>query len=132
MSLTLTIKDYDAQGQVANTKTYSEAEVSNPLTIKDVEGKSQNTTLSGDVYVDFVYNKKSIDFKLFNLSASDYEAIRGFYNRQFTNNRFPTITITELGITDLVVFMTMGNREINSQCIKTDSISLNFRETVQP
>lgn len=132
MSITLTIKDYDENNVVANTKTYTEGEVSNPLTIKDVEGKSQNTTLSGDVYVDFVYNKKNIDFKLFNLSSTDYATIRGFYDRQFTNNRFPTITITELGITDMVVLMSIGEREINSQCITTDSITLNFRETVQP
>lgn len=126
MSLTLTITD------TTTSKTYNEAELSNPLTIADVEGKSQNTTLDGNVYVDFAYTKKSISVSIFNLSATDYATIRGFYDRQFTNNRFPTISIPELSISNMVVFFEISSREINDKCLHTDEITLNFRETVQP
>ena len=134
MSITLTIQDTETVGGVVvtNKKVLTEIDISDPLSIQDVEGKSQNTTLSGDVYVDYVYRKKNIKFKIFNLSDSDYNEIRGFYTRQFENNRFPTISITELNITNMVAFMTMDNRNINDQCLTTNTLELNFRETVQP
>lgn len=125
MSLTLTITD------TTTSKTYNEAELSDPLTIEDVEGKSQNTTLDGNVYVDFAYAKKSISVSIFNLSATDYATIRGFYDRQFTNNRFPTISIPELSISNMAVFFEISSREINDKCLHTDKITLKFRETIQ-
>lgn len=118
-------------GSSINEKTYTEVELSDPLTITDVEGKSSITTLNGNVYVDYVYNKKEFTVSIFNLSASDYAEIRGFYDRQFTLHEFPTISIPELGISDMVVYFQIGDREINSQCIKTDKLTLKFRETAQ-
>lgn len=120
-----------AAGSSINEKTYTEVELSDPLTITDVEGKSSITTLNGNVYVDYVYNKKEFTVSIFNLNASDYAEIRGFYDRQFTLHEFPTITIPELGISDMVVYFQIGNREINSQCIRTDKLTLKFRETAQ-
>lgn len=120
-----------AAGSSINEKTYTEVELSDPLTITDVEGKSSITTLNGNVYVDYVYNKKEFTVSIFNLSASDYAEIRGFYDRQFTLHEFPTITIPELGISDMVVYFQIGDREINSQCIKTNKLTLKFRETAQ-
>lgn len=126
MSLTFTISDGTA------TKTYAEAKILSPLKIKDITGKSQNTTLNGNVYIDYVYNKKQITLSLPVMSDSDYATIRGFYDRQFSNNRFPTISITELGISNMVVAMDISDRDIISQCLLTDEIQLTFRETVQP
>lgn len=127
MSLTLEITDTQA-----GKKTYTEAELGAPFTISDVEGKSQNTTLDGNVYVDYAYNKKSFSVDLFNLSDTDYATIRGYYDRQFTLNRFPTISIPELSISNMVVFFEISSRNIVSQCLTTDKITLKFRETIQP
>lgn len=118
-------------GSVINEITYTEAELSNPLTITDVEGKSQNTTLDGNIYVDYAYNKKAFSVSIFNLRCIDYAIIRGFYDRQFTLGEFPTLTIPELCIYNMPVFFDIGRREINSQCIRTDKLELNFRETTQ-
>ena len=118
-------------GSVINEITYTEAELSNPLTITDVEGKSQNTTLDGNIYVDYAYNKKAFSVSIFNLRCIDYAIIRGFYDRQFTLGEFPTLTIPELCIYNMPVFFEIGRREINSQCIRTDKLELNFRETTQ-
>lgn len=126
MSLTLTIKDSTA------SKTYTEAELGAPLTISDVEGKSQNTTLDGNIYVDYAYNKKSLAVDIFNLTPSDYATIRGFYDRQFSSAAFPTISIPELGISEMIVFFEISDRDIVNQCLTTDKLTLKFRETVQP
>lgn len=118
-------------GASTNEVTYTETELSNPLTITDIEGKSQNTTLNGNIYVDYVYNKKSFSVSIFNLKSADYATIRGFYDRQFTLNEFPLLSIPELNISEMPVFFEIGSREINSQCIVTDKLTLKFRETAQ-
>lgn len=113
-------------------RTYIETELSSPLTISDVEGKSQNTTLNGNVYIDYIYSKKSFTVSLFNLTTEDYADIRAFYDSQFTTGQFPLLSIEELGISSMVVAMEISSRNIVNQCLITDKITLNFRETVQP
>lgn len=114
------------------TKTYTEVEIGSPFTIADVEGKSSNTTLDGNVYVDWAYNKKQYSFDLFNLTPQDYADIRAFYDYQFNNSAFPTITVPELNIDRLPVYMEISSRNIINQCLLTDKLTIKFRETVQP
>lgn len=113
-------------------KTYTEVEIGSPFTIADVEGKSSNTTLDGNVYVDWAYNKKQYSFDLFNLTPQDYADIRAFYDYQFSNSAFPTITVPELNIDRLPVYMEISSRNIINQCLLTDKLTIKFRETVQP
>lgn len=113
-------------------KTYTEVEIGSPFTITDVEGKSSNTTLDGNVYVDWAYNKKQYSFDLFNLTPQDYADIRAFYDYQFNNSAFPTITVPELNIDKLPVYMEISSRNIINQCLLTDKLTIKFRETVQP
>ena len=114
------------------TKTYTEVEIGSPFTIADVEGKSSNTTLDGNVYVDWAYNKKQYSFDLFNLTPQDYADIRAYYDYQFSNSAFPTITVPELDIDKLPVYMEISSRNIINQCLLTDKLTIKFRETVQP
>lgn len=113
-------------------KTYTEVEIGSPFTITDVEGKSSNTTLDGNVYVDWAYNKKQYSFDLFNLTPQDYADIRAYYDYQFSNSAFPTITVPELNIDRLPVYMEISSRNIINQCLLTDKLTIKFRETVQP
>lgn len=122
----------EVSASTAVTKTYTEAELGVPLTIADVEGKSQTTTLDGNIFVDWAYNKKQFSVDLFNLTPIDYAEIRSFYEYQFLSSEFPTITIPELNITDMPVFMEMSTRNIVNKCLLTDKITLKFRETIQP
>lgn len=122
----------DVKASATVTKTYTEVEIGSPFTIADVEGKSSNTTLDGNVYVDWAYNKKQYSFDLFNLTPQDYADIRAFYNYQFNNSAFPTITVPELNIDKLPVYMEISSRNIINQCLLTDKLTIKFRETVQP
>lgn len=124
MSITLTIEDS------SKSKTYSELEIGSPLTISDIQGKAENTTLSGDVYVDFVYKKQEFSVQFPYPDEDEYLELRGFYDRQFTTNSFPTISIPELGIEEMVVYMDLSSRDIISQCLDSDTITVTFRETV--
>lgn len=122
----------DVTAEVSLYKTYTEVEIGSPFTIADVEGKSSNTTLDGNVYVDWAYNKKQYSFDLFNLTPQDYADIRAYYDYQFSNSAFPTITVPELNIDKLPVYMEISSRNIINQCLLTDKLTIKFRETVQP
>jgi hypothetical protein len=122
----------EVKASTSIAKTYTEVEIGSPFTISDVEGKSSTTTLNGNVYVDFAYSKKAFQVDIFNLSASDYSDIRDFYDYQFTSGKFITLSIPELSISNMPVYMEMSKRNIVSQCLTTDKLTLNFRETVQP
>lgn len=120
----------DAGAEVS--KTYTEVELGAPFSIVEEEGKSQNTTLDGNVYIDYVYTKKKFSVDIFHLTPTDYAEIKAFYDYQYSNARFPVISIPELGIENMPVYFEMSNRNIVSQCLLTDKITLKFRETVQP
>lgn len=122
----------DVTSEAPIRKTYTEVEIGSPFTIADVEGKSSNTTLDGNVYVDWAYNKKQYSFNLFNLTPQDYADIRAYYDYQFSSGEFPTITVPELDIDKLPVYMEISSRNIINQCLLTDKLTIKFRETVQP
>lgn len=112
-----------------NTLELNDYEISSPLTITDNLGKAENTTLSGDVYVDFLYDKKTISFSKPYPTDEEYIAIRNIYERQFTTGYFPVITIEALGIDRMTAYMTMSERKITNNCLRSDSITITFRES---
>lgn len=120
----------DVGGEIE--KTYTEVELGSPFTITDEEGKSQNTTLDGNIFVDYAYSKKSFTVDIFHLTPQDYADIRAFYDYQYSNARFPVISIPELDIENMPVYFEMSNRQIVNQCLLTDKLTLKFRETIQP
>lgn len=60
-----------------------------PIQDKDIEGTVDNVVLSGDIYTDFLWLKKRFTHKWSILCKDDYERLRGFYTRQFSNAEVP-------------------------------------------
>ena len=60
-----------------------------PIQDKDIEGAVDNVVLSGDIYTDFLWLKKRFTHKWSILCKDDYERLRGFYTRQFSNAEVP-------------------------------------------
>lgn len=60
-----------------------------PIQDKDIEGAVDNVVLSGDIYTDFLWLKKRFTHKWSILCKNDYERLRGFYTRQFSNAEVP-------------------------------------------
>lgn len=67
-----------------------------PIVDDDVEGASDNTTLDGNVYTDFLYLKKFWKQSFKHMCDSDYQRLRGFYTRQFSTGVYPQLSITNL------------------------------------
>ncbi len=103
-----------------------------PLTETPIEGETRVETLDKNVYVDQFARKRSWQHTFAYMSEENFNILKGFYDRQRTLWQFPTITITKLGVEDVVVdFESMTPRSIIDNCGTVERVSVSFRETVQ-
>lgn len=100
-----------------------------PVTIKPVDGVQTTQTLDNNVSRYFTYRKRQWVHKWPYMTSSDFNILKGFEDRQFTLKQYPTLSITELGIVNVPVDITIGDRDIIDNCITYNNITLTMRET---
>lgn len=64
-----------------------------PIEDKDIEGATDNTTIDGNVFTDYLWLKKQFVQKWSLMCKDDYTQLRGFYTRQWENAEAPTYTL---------------------------------------
>lgn len=64
-----------------------------PIEDKDIEGATDNTTIDGNVFTDYLWLKKQFVQKWSLMCKDDYTRLRGFYTRQWENAEAPTYTL---------------------------------------
>lgn len=90
------------------------------------------TTLNGDVYTDFSGGQKaSWEFNYDSLTEDEYNAIRAYYDRQFTEYIYPELTIAHYSLSDQPVRMYINEKDIWNHCGAIQNVKLTFRETGQ-
>lgn len=90
------------------------------------------TTLNGDVYTDFAGGQKaSWEFNYDSLTEDEYNAIRAYYDRQFTDYAYPELTIPHYSLSDQPVRMYINEKDIWNHCGAIQNVKLTFRETGQ-
>jgi len=104
---------------------------STPLTEQVIEASSEVMTLDLNIYVDLLNTKRLWIIRWGYMSASDYQTLRGFYDRQFTLLKFPRVTITDMGITSVVVKATLSDKRITDESGLIENVELVLRETIQ-
>ena len=102
-----------------------------PLVEEPLEGAVDVKTLDQNIYTDFINQKRLWSNVWSYMSEADFAVIKGFYDRQFSLLLYPTITITELGVTGIVVRMTLSPRNVIDHCGTVENVQASFRETVQ-
>lgn len=102
-----------------------------PLTTTTLEGAVDVQTLSFNVYTDFIAQKRTWSHTWKYMTEDEYNALVGFYNRQFTLYQYPELTITEEGVDGVIVRMTMNVKNIIDGCGTVNDVSVTFRETRQ-
>lgn len=70
-----------------------------PLADDFVEGASDNTTLDGNIYTDYLYLKKQYSYKWATMDAETYDRLKGFYTRQWSSKKYPYFTLSDLNTT---------------------------------
>lgn len=102
-----------------------------PLVLTTIEGATDVQTLDFNIYTDFITTKRLASHTWAYLSEAEYNTLKGYYDRQFTLFEYPTITITELGITNMVVRMTLNPQSIIDHCGTVEGVTVSFRESKQ-
>lgn len=123
MSLTLIITDDNA------SVTYTL--LPSPFHKKREIGKSEVLTASGDVYTDYIYKKFEFEYEWGFLVADEYAVLEGFFNRQYSLNKYPRISIPELGVDNMVAKMELSDQNIVNNCGMVEKVKVSFRESSQ-
>jgi hypothetical protein len=89
------------------------------------------TTLSGELYTDFVSIEHSWTFSYDSLTQAQYDVLRAVYNSQFTLFTFPELTIDFYDIEDQPVRMYINEKDIWNNCGAVQNVQITFRETEQ-
>lgn len=102
-----------------------------PLSEETIENATDVQTLDFNVYTDFIAQKRLWSHTWAYLSQSDYNALRGFYDRQFTTFKYPRITISHYSISNVPVRMSLSNKQIVTHAGEVENVQVSFRETAQ-
>lgn len=94
-------------------------------------GESVITTLDGNVYVDFAYNKRIWTREFAFLKEEAYMQLKGFQNRQRETYKFPLLSIPEFGVANVPVYLTISERKTTNSCGDVVDVKLTMRETTQ-
>lgn len=87
--------------------------------------ESENITLDGTLYTDFINNRRSWLVGWEKLKAADYDTIRALYNAQYTSESVPIVQIPQYGIT-APMKLNISDRDIrlNGEIIEGFSLTL--------
>lgn len=87
--------------------------------------ESENVTLDGTLYTDYVNNRRSWVAGWEKLKAVDYDIIRALYNAQYTTESVPIVQLVEYGITaPMKMNISDRNIRLNGEIIEGVTITL--------
>lgn len=87
--------------------------------------ETDNTTLDGTLYTDFVNNRRSWMVGWEKLKAADYDTIRALYDEQYQYEAYHTFVLPEYGISaPMKINISDRNIRLNGEIIEGFSITL--------
>lgn len=124
--ITLTITD--AQDS-ATFGTFTVPVVSNPVIAEtDVQ------TIDVNISTYYTGSKRYYEFNLGFVSKDGYAILQGFRDRQYTNMKYPLITISgdeNINVTNMPAKMTLSSQNIIDNCGNVQDCVVTFRESRQ-
>ena len=98
------------------------------LTNIETPNATENVTLDGSLYVDFVNRRRGwrIGWNLMDIAR--YDEIKALFNLQFSSGAFNNLTITDLGITALPVYMKINEKNIRYNGSNIEGFELELLE----
>lgn len=114
-----------------NSTTATLPRLAPPFTETPLEGSQDVVTLDMNMSTYFTYNKREWSHTWPYVTEDEYNVIKGFYDRQFTDFSYPLLTVGEVGINDVPVRMTILPKNIIDNCLTVQNVTVTFRETRQ-
>ena len=126
MAIQLTITD------TQNTATFDVFQP--PVISQPVIAENNIITIDNNVSTYFTGRKKSYTFDMGYMDADTYAILKGFYDRQYTNLKYPQITITgadNINVANLTAKMSLNAQRIVNNCGLVENVTAEFRESKQ-
>lgn len=114
-----------------DTGTQTLPELNVPFTTSYLEGTTDVTTLSFNVYTDFFAQKRAWTNTYSFLTEAEFNVLKGFYDRQFTLFQYPRLTIERDGIVNVPVRFTLSPKNVVDNCGTVAGVTISFRESQQ-
>lgn len=102
-----------------------------PFTDSEEGGEEAITTLDGNVYVDFLYTKRTWERTFSYMKVQDYLDLKAFVDRQRTTYKFPLLSVPEFGVENVPVYLQISERQTINRCGDVQDVKITMRETVQ-
>lgn len=98
-------------------------------TLKEIidPNETDNTTLDGTLYTDFVNNRRGWIVAWEKLLADDYDTIRALYNEQYQHEDYHEIEIPEYGISARMK-INISDRNIRLNGVIMEGVSITLKE----
>lgn len=126
MAITLTITD------TTQTATFNVLAV--PLVSNPVIAESDIVTIDNNISTYYTGTKKALEVEFGYMTEDNYAILLGFRDRQYTNMRYPTITISgadNIPSTPMVAKMVLNEQRIVNNCGVVELARATFRESRQ-
>jgi len=95
-----------------------------------IENSTDVETLDANIYTDFINKKRQWTITYKHITEASYEALRGYYDRQFTLYKYPVLAIAHYSF-DAPVRMYMNERAVWSDNGEVQGVVITLRETNQ-
>lgn len=126
MAITLTITDTSV------TQTYGVLMA--PVVSSPIITETDVQTVDGNISTYYNSTKQSFTIQLGYMSQDEYSVLKGFISRQYSNLKYPSITITgaiNLNVSNMVAKMMLNDQNVVTNCGLVEGVQLVFRESKQ-
>ena len=126
MAITLTITDTSV------TQTYGVLMA--PVVSSPIITETDVQTVDGNISTYYNSTKQSFTIQLGNMTQDEYSVLKGFIARQYSNLKYPVITITgaiNLNVTNMVAKMVLNDQNVVTNCGLVEGVQVVFRESKQ-
>lgn len=111
-----------------------DAKLSVPITLTPIINETDVQTIDGNISTYYGSTKRQYTFEIGWLDAEAYAGLLGFVQRQYTNLKYPQITVTgddNLNIENMTAKITLNEQKVTNACGLVEDIILTFRESRQ-
>jgi len=98
------------------------------LTNIETPNASENITLDASLFVDFVNRRRGWKIKWNLMDMARYDEIKALYDLQFSSGAFNNLTIADLGISALPVYMKINEKSIKYNASSVEGFELELLE----
>ncbi len=115
----------------SDSKTYGAMKIVSPSSESQLEAATDVTTLDNNVSTYFSAKKRQWVIDFVDLTTEEFAEIKNFYERQWTQFKYPMISISSLGIENVTARMSVNDTSVIDACGTISGFEATFRESKQ-